>query len=146
MKTDVQSCTSLQKKKCVVFNAGFAIMEIILIMVVIGIIAANIMALQKSSWSMSGSSNKLLLAGQMVDKQIEQLRMFVDRNPSTNFPPRDSSITENGIKLKWTISTVTRSVGTKVNIANVRECNMTAGWGKNKWDTLKVKTYLARNF
>lgn len=121
-------------------------MEIIFIMVVIGIITANIMVIQKSSWKMSGSSNKLLLAGQMIDRQIEQLRMFVDRNPAANFPPRDSSFTENGITLKWTLSTVTRSVGTKVILDNVRECNMMAGWGNNKWDTLKVKTYLARNF
>jgi hypothetical protein len=121
-------------------------MEIILIMVVIGIIAANIMALQKSSWNMSGSSNKLLLAGQMIDRRVEEMRMYVDKNPSSNFPPHDSSITDNGITLKWTFSTVTRSVGNKVVIDNVKECNLTAGWGKNKWDSLKVKTYLARNF
>jgi type II secretory pathway pseudopilin PulG len=146
MKSDGQDCKKLQKTCRILDNNGFAIMEIILIMVVIGIIAANIMVLQKSSWSMSGSSNKLLLAGQMIDRQVETMRMSVDRNPSTNFPPHDSSITENGITLKWKFSTVTRSVGTKVVIDNVRECNLTAGWGKSKWDSLKVRTYLARNF
>ncbi len=145
MKT-ADLCGKKVQKKVIAHPDGFAIMEIILVMVVIGIIAANIMMLQKSSWSMSGSSNKLLLAGQMIDRQIETMRMFVDRNPSANFPPRDSSITENGIKLSWTLSPVTRSVGSKVNIDNVRECNLTAGWGKNKWDSLKVRTYLARNF
>lgn len=145
MRTD-ELCNKNVHKKIPVYSDGFAIMEIILVMVVIGIIAANIMTLQKSSWSMSGSSNKLLLAGQMIDRQVEMMRMFVDRNPSANFPPRDSSLTENGIHLQWTISTVTRSVGTKVNIDNVRECNLTAGWGKSKWDSLKVRTYLARNF
>lgn len=145
MKTDDCGRTKVEKKYRL-FDDGFAIMEIILIMVVIGIIAANIMALQKSSWSMSGSSNKLLLAGQMIDRQVETMRMFVDRNPATNFPPRDSSFTENGITLKWVLSNVTRSVGNKVSLNNVRECNMTAGWGKNKWDSLKVRTYLARNF
>jgi hypothetical protein len=145
MKALDRCCKKLQKTH-LASESGFAIMEVILIMVVIGIIAANIMVLQKSSWKMSGSSNKLLLAGQMVDRQVETMRMFVDRNPSSNFPPHDSSITENGITLKWAFSKVTRSVGTKVPITNVRECNLTAGWGKSKWDSLKVRTYLARNF
>jgi Tfp pilus assembly protein PilV len=145
MKTDVRDWKKISKKSWM-HNNGFAIMEIILIMVVIGIIAANIMTLQQSSWSMSGSSNKLLLAGQIIDRQVEELRMYVDRDPSTNFPPSDSSFTENGITLKWKLSTVTRSVGTKVNIDNVRECNLTAGWGAKKWDTLRVRTYIARNF
>lgn len=121
-------------------------MEIILIMVVIGIIAANIMALQNSTWKMNSSSGKLLLAGQMIDRQIEQLRMNIDKDPQSNFPPRDSSITENGIHLMWQIVSVTRSVGTPVTIANVRECNFTAGWGANRYDTLRVRTFLARNF
>lgn len=145
MKTDSRSWKK-NTNRIGISDDGFAIMEIILIMVVIGIIAANIMVLQKSSWKMSSSSNKLLLAGQIIDRQVEQMRMFVDRNPSANFPPRDSSFVENGITVKWTLSTVTRSVGTKVNIDNVRECNLIAGWGKNKWDSLKVRTYLARNF
>jgi prepilin-type N-terminal cleavage/methylation domain-containing protein len=128
------------------FQHGFAMLEIILVLVVIGIIAANIITLQSSSMKMSGSSNKLLLAGQMIDRQIERLRMFVDRNPKTNFPPSDSTITENGITLRWNISNVNRTVGPAVPIPNVRECTFIAGWGKSKGDTLKVRTFLARNF
>jgi Tfp pilus assembly protein PilV len=125
---------------------GFAMMEVILVMVVIGIIGANIIALQNSTWKSSSSSNKLLLAGQMIDRQIERLRMHIDKNPESNFPPSDSSVTDNGITLNWKVSSVTRSVGTPITIANVRECDFIAGWGRGKRDTLKVKTYLSKNF
>jgi Tfp pilus assembly protein PilV len=125
---------------------GFALMEIILMLVIIGIIASNMMMLQRSSWKTTGSSNHLLIAGQMIERQIEELRMFVDNDPENNFPPEDGTLTENGITLSWEMIPVTRTVGTQVSLNNVRKCNLTASWGTGSNESLSVLTYLSKNF
>ena len=125
---------------------GFAIMEILLLMVIIGIIGANILFLQNSTWKRTGSSNRLLIAGQMIEKQIEQLRMYVDNNPEENFPPSDSSITENGIVLRWVFLPANRPVGSSVSLSHIRKCDFLAHWGTDNGDSLRVTTYLAKNF
>ncbi|MBN1309588.1 MAG: prepilin-type N-terminal cleavage/methylation domain-containing protein [Chitinispirillaceae bacterium] len=124
---------------------GFTIMEILLVLIVIGIIGVNVLVIQSRSWKQSGSSNRLLIAGQLIEKQVERLRMHVDRDPDNNYPPGDSSITENGVTLSWELSPAQRLVEA-VELANVRRCDLTASWGTAKNDTLKVTTFIAKNF
>jgi len=127
-------------------NRGFAIMEIILMLVIIGIIGANTVMLHRSSWKRTGASNRGLVAGQMIEKQIEALRMFVDADTANNFPPPNDSITENGIQLKWELFRAVRLNNTSDTLRNVHQCKLTASWGRGKGDTLKVITFLAKSF
>jgi hypothetical protein len=70
----------------------------------------------------------------------------VDADPELNFPPSDSSLTENGITLSWDIGPAYRPNGSGVELENVRQCDLTARWGTFTGDTLKVSTYLAKHF
>ena len=126
---------------------GFALMEIILMLVITGIIGTNTIMVQRNSWKWTGSSNRMLIAGQMIERQIESLRMTVDADPESNFPPSDSQLTENGIKLEWKLSDVNKFGGGPVITKNhIRQCDLTASWGEKATDTLKVTTFLAKNF
>ena len=121
-------------------------MEIILMLVILGIIGANAIMLQRNSWKRIGSSNRMLIAGQMIERQIESLRMTVDADPDNNFPPSDSQYTENGITLEWKLTSVINIGGPVIASNNVKKCELTAFWGKRSSDSLKVTSFLAKNF
>jgi prepilin-type N-terminal cleavage/methylation domain-containing protein len=129
-------------------SCGFSLLEILLVMVIVGIIGVNIMIFQTSSWKTTSTSNRMLVAGQMIEKQVEKLRMYIDVDPKNRFPPKDSSYTENGITLSWKFTDASRPIGPlpRGPMANVRKCDLTAIWGKNRGDTLLVTTYLAKYF
>lgn len=122
-------------------------MEIILMLVIIGIIGTNTILLQRNSWKSTGSSNRMLIAGQMIERQIESLRMKVAADPGNNFPPNDSQFTENGIILQWQVLSAGKiGGGPDILSDHIRRCDLTASWGKGKNDTLVVSTFLAKNF
>ncbi|NLG18755.1 MAG: hypothetical protein GX556_15615 [Fibrobacter sp.] len=128
-------------------RSGIALMEIILLLVIIGIIGTNTIMLQRKSWKSTGSSNHMLIAGQMIERQIESLRMKVAEDPDNNFPPADSQVTENGISLSWALSSVNNIGGGPVITRNhIRQCVLTATWGRQRGDTLMVTTYIAKDF
>jgi type II secretory pathway pseudopilin PulG len=125
---------------------GFALMEIILMIVIIGIIGTNTIVLFRNSWKNTGTSNRTLVAGQMIERQIEALRMRIAEDADRNFPPRDSSYTENSITIQWHIAPAGNMGKPVVASGNVKKCDLTATWGRNARDSLKVSTFLAKNF
>jgi prepilin-type N-terminal cleavage/methylation domain-containing protein len=128
-------------------NRGFSLLEILVSLVIVGIIGVSIISLQTSVWKNSTTSNRMLLAGQLIEKQIESIRMGIDQNPISNFPPKEGALTENGISLSWKIFSAYRPKGaTTTELKNVRRCVFTATWGKNKGDTLLVTTYISKFF
>ena len=127
-------------------SSGFAIMEVILMLVIIGIIGSSTIMLHRSSWKTSSISNRMLIAGQMIERQIEELRMQVDADPENNFPVDDGSITENGITVSWKSTEVTRTVGSRIALDHIRKCELIAQWGNGKNDSLSLTTYLSKNF
>jgi prepilin-type N-terminal cleavage/methylation domain-containing protein len=136
-------------KKRVLFHLGsnnaFTLVEVLISMVVIGIMGVLIVTTMTSSWKKSTFSDRELIAGHIIERSLEEMRMEIDRDASSNFPPTGNTITENGVTLTWTISDATRPTdgGT---LSNVRKCDFVARWGKAKGDTLRVSTYLSRMF
>lgn len=127
---------------------GFTLLEVMMVMVIVGIVGVNIMISQTASWKKTTTSNRMLVAGQMIEKQVEKLRMYIDVDPVNRFPPHDSSYTENGINLLWKFTDASRPTGPSPRgpLKNVRKCDLTATWGNNRGDTLIVTTYLAKYF
>ncbi len=124
---------------------GFSLVEVIVCMVVIGIIGVSIFSIQTFSWKRTTNSNRMLVAGHMIEKQIEAMRMNIDQNQNLNFPPLPGSLYENGVSLTWTISEAVRPTGNGT-IPNARKCEFTAICGSGKGDTLLVTTYLSKMF
>jgi prepilin-type N-terminal cleavage/methylation domain-containing protein len=124
---------------------AFTLVEVLMSIAVIGIITIVVFAFQTSSWKRSILSNRTIVASHMIERQVESIRMTVDRDPHLNFPPKNDSITENGVTLRWIISPANRPTDGQ-NLPNVRKCDLVAWWGKSKGDTLKVTTYLSKMF
>jgi prepilin-type N-terminal cleavage/methylation domain-containing protein len=136
----LHSLKRLRKKQ------GFSLMEILVVIVIVGIIGVSTISLQTSTWKRTTTSNRLLVAGQVIEKQIEYIRMNIAENPKENFPPENGTAYENSIALSWKFSSVNRIKGSTVALKNVRRCDLTATWGKSKGDTLIVTTYISKLF
>jgi prepilin-type N-terminal cleavage/methylation domain-containing protein len=124
---------------------AFTLVEVLMSIAAIGIITIVIFAFQTSSWKRSILSNRTIVAGHMIERQIESMRMTIDRDPHLNFPPENGSIVENGVTLSWTISAAARPTD-GANLPNVRKCDLCTWWGHGNGDTLKVTTYLSKMF
>jgi prepilin-type N-terminal cleavage/methylation domain-containing protein len=124
---------------------AFTLLEVLASMVMIGIIGSIIFFAQNSSWRKTSKSNGTLIAGHLIERQIEKMRMDIEKD-TTTFPPLSGTISENGITLRWQILAAYRPTPDHSVIANVRECSFTASWGSSKEDTLKVSTYLSKKF
>jgi hypothetical protein len=66
------------------------------------------------------------MAGTVLTKQIEEMRIRIAQNPAANFPPRDSSASENGINVRWTVGSALDSKG--LPVTDVRCVTFTASW------------------
>lgn len=142
-KEEFHGCSGTPGGKAL--TAGFSLLEVLISMVIVGIIAALIFSIQTSSWKNSTSSNRTMVAGHMVERQIELMRLNISRNQNQYFPPVNGSVLENGITLSWIISNATRPTDAGT-LPNTRRCDFTACWGGRKADTLKVTTYISKLF
>lgn len=124
---------------------GFTLLEVVIALALISIVSVLLFSSHSSSWRNVIGSDKLLIAGHLIEQRIEHMRTVIDRSPDDFFPPESSQLSENGIHLTWTISEATRPTD-GATITNVRKCSFVASWGKGKNDTLKVSTYLSKMF
>ena len=125
---------------------AFSLLEVLVSMTIVGIIGALIFSIQTSSWKTSTASNRAVVAGHMVQQQIELMRMNIGQNQNLYFPPVNGSVVQNGVTLVWQISAATRSTADHGTLLDTYECDFTATWGAVNGDTLRVTTYLSKMF
>lgn len=121
-------------------------MEVLVTIMIVGVALGGIAYYQRTSWVATRSSNATLSASQLIERQVEYMRMNIAASPSTNWPPvadyRVDSAT--GITLAWTVDTVLDPSGALLDsVANVR---YRATWQTGKADSLVVHAYLAKRF
>lgn len=126
-------------------SGGFTLLEILISLAILLVIGVAAFSIQSSTWKRVVTSTHLTVAGQMIERQIEQLRMNVSVNPNLYFPPSDSSYVENGITLSWTHGTVTRP-HSATTLTDVMQYTFTAAWGKKSTDSLRVTTCISKLF
>ena len=126
-------------------SKAFSLLEVLVSMTIVGIIGVLIFSIQTSSWKKSTSSNRTIVAGHMVEQQIESMRLNISRNQGLYFPPVNGTVAENGVTLKWVVSAASRPEGGG-SLSNTKKCDFTASWGGGKTDTLKVTTYISKMF
>jgi Tfp pilus assembly protein PilV len=135
-------------------TSGFTMIEVLLSILIIVTSAIVVLMWQKTSWSQTSSTNRLMVAGQIIEKQIEQRRMLVAQDPTNNFTSFkslstltiiDSSLTPP-IQTDWVMKDTLKDPAGNL-LANVRWVQIKASWrGCGKNDTLKVVTCIAKNF
>jgi len=121
-------------------------MEVLITIVIVGITVGGIAVLQRQTWGSTRSTNNMILAGQLVQRQVEQMRMDIAVDSATYFPPRDSSFLdpESRINLQWAVDTVHDPANLEVQL--VRRVLFTATWRSVKPETLTVSAIVSRDF
>ncbi len=136
---------------------GFTMIEVMLAGIIIATSAVAVLMWQKTSWSQTTSTNRLMAAGQIVEKQIEKQRMVIAQNPVTNFQTFKTTFDNHDVVV--TDSSVTPPVSVRWHgydtlhdpnghvITDVLKVNLTAWWtGCKPTDSLQVETRIAQNF
>lgn len=124
---------------------GLTLLEIMIAIVVIAIGIGIFLKMQKSSGSNMTGNSKMMRAGQIVEKHVEAIRISIARDTVANWPPHDTTYTENLLKVERKVKAAT-SPRTGANLPNVREVDLTISWGKFHQDSLDVSTYVSRKF
>jgi len=126
---------------------GWSLLEVIAAMVIIGIGVVFFVRMQRMNGKQSGNNTRILKAGHLIEKNLEDMRIQIYQDTVTNWPPRDTTIAAGADKTKLvrTISNALSPIdGAVVN--NVKKVVITTSWGTGKLDTLKVTTYVSKRF
>ena len=124
---------------------GLTLMEILIAIAVIGIGVGVFLKMEGSSGSGMAGNSKMMRAGQLIEKHIEGMRISIARDTLDNWPPPDTSYTENGLKLQRTVSAA-KSPKDGSPLPNVRKVDVVVTWGAFKIDSLDVTTYVTKRF
>jgi prepilin-type N-terminal cleavage/methylation domain-containing protein len=131
---------------------GFTLMEILITMIVIAISTGSFIWWQRVTWDQTKKSNRTMVAGHIIEKQIEARRLTISQNPTANYAAfkalPETTIVDNSVKpsvkVRWVISPTYDPTG--VEIAKVRRVELIASWGSTKADSLRVVTCISEKF
>ncbi len=125
---------------------GFTLLEVLIAMVVIAVTAGVIAIFQRHSWASVRKTNNTLVAGQLIRRQVERMRMEIAVDTLTFWAPRNGEMTdsETGIRVSWVVSDA-RDPGNGV-IDRVRQVDYTAAWTAGRAESLTVTTFLSKDF
>jgi prepilin-type N-terminal cleavage/methylation domain-containing protein len=125
---------------------GFTLLELLITIVIIGVTTGTIAIFQRTTWSSTRRTNFTLIAGQLIQRQVEQMRMAIELDRDSFWPPANGSISDTalGIKVGWTVSDAHDPDGNGID--NVRGVEYVASWMGSRPDTLRVTTSLGHDF
>lgn len=124
---------------------GLSLIEILIALVVIGIGVGVFLKMQTSSGSHMSGNSKMMRAGQQVEKHIEAIRIGIARDTVANWPPDDTTYSEDMLKVVRRVSDA-KSPKTGTVLPNVRKIEVIVSWGTFRKDSLDVTTYVTRRF
>jgi prepilin-type N-terminal cleavage/methylation domain-containing protein len=133
-------------------KSGFSILELLVTITIVVITLSLTLYWQKSSWKRNASANRLTIAAEIIEKQVESRRLLIARDPEVHYSKfkslSDTTIIDNSVSpyvsVKWTVKPEYDPKG--VAIENVRRVNLIASWGKEKGDSLSIVTCIGKNF
>jgi prepilin-type N-terminal cleavage/methylation domain-containing protein len=129
---------------------GFTLIEILNTIVIIGITTGVVAVFQRSTWGSTRSTNNTLVAGQLIQRQIEQVRMEIAMDTSKLRLVYPAGTTgnltdpESRIALRWSVAAATDPTAAAITL--VRQFTYTAKWQSTKAESLVVVTCVARDF
>ncbi len=129
-------------------ESGWSLIEALAAIVIVGIGIALFTKVQQMSSRDSGTNSKILVAGKLIEKHLEDMRITIARDTIKNWPPIGLSIAAtapDNVALTRTISAAfSPKDGVPVN--NVVKVDLMATWTAPKVDTLLVTTYVSKRF
>ena len=127
-------------------NAGFTLLEILIAMAILGISTGVFLNAAWSAWTETRNANHLYLAGHLIEKRIEALRIDIEKNPAAGYWPGNSTVTDGGITVSWVLSPPIDITGGGSPPADVKQLRIVAYWQTVGPESLVVETHLSRDF
>ncbi len=128
-------------------ETGWSLLELMIAVVVLGIGITVFMRMQGRSSGISRANSNMQRASQIIEKHVESLRVHIARDPLA-WPPKDT----NYVDPQYGNISVRRVVGGAISprdgasLPGVRRIDLTVSWGMHSLDTMKVTTYVSKNF
>jgi type II secretory pathway pseudopilin PulG len=129
-------------------QGGWTLIEAMAAIVVVGIGVLFFMKVQQSSSRGSGDNSRLLIAGKMLEKFLEDTRITIAKDTLANWPPTSQTLkgaAPSYITITSTVSTALSPVDGKA-VRNVVKMDLKASWTRPYADSLKVTTYVSKRF
>jgi prepilin-type N-terminal cleavage/methylation domain-containing protein len=127
---------------------GWSLLEVMAAVVVVGLGLALFTKVQKMSSQGSNTNSRIMMAGKMIEKHLEDTRINIARDTVANWPPRTVTIAASApswISLSSVVSGA-RSPKDGAVVANVVRMDITARWTMPVRDSLVVTTYVSKRF
>jgi Tfp pilus assembly protein PilV len=127
---------------------GWSLIEALAAIVVIGIGVSLFVKVQGMTGRNSATNSKILMAGKMIEKNLEDTRIKISKDTVANWPPQSSTIAAAAPDFIKLTSTVGPAYSPKdgAPVANVVQIDIVASWTNPNTDTLKVTTYVSKRF
>jgi prepilin-type N-terminal cleavage/methylation domain-containing protein len=127
---------------------GWSLIESLAAIVVIGIAVALFTKVQHMTNRDSGTNSKILLAGKMIEKHLEDTRIYIGKDTINNWPPRSNTLSPTAPEFITLVSQVGPAFSPKdgAPVNNVVRMDILTYWTSPYTDSLKVTTYVAKRF
>jgi prepilin-type N-terminal cleavage/methylation domain-containing protein len=142
----VKSSPSFNKKVRRSPQQGWSLLETLVAMVVIGIGLFIYSQLQSNTWGSSRTNSYLFRAGQLIEKEVESIRVSIAQDSVSHWPPKDTTYSDHPLKISRTVSKAYSPKVTTRELPNVRKIEVLVHWGNRPQDSLKVTTYVSKSF
>lgn len=129
-------------------SRGWSLLETLVAVVVLGMGVLMYMRMQGRASGMARMNSDLVKAGQILEQHVEGLRVRISRDPVGNWPPKDTSYFDPDLD-RFTVDRRVKQVRSPKDgamLSGVRQLDITVAWGRRALDTLRVTTYVSKNF
>jgi prepilin-type N-terminal cleavage/methylation domain-containing protein len=127
-------------------ESGFSLVEILVTVLIISLVLGVVAYFQRNTWSTTRKNNNTLVAGQLIEQQLEKIRMNIARDTNTYWPPAGDNYTDpaSSILVAWQYSDVVDPGGTV--LTRVRNVRFVAYYPSSRPESLVVNAYVAHDF
>ncbi|HKP96297.1 MAG TPA: prepilin-type N-terminal cleavage/methylation domain-containing protein [Fibrobacteria bacterium] len=129
-------------------QGGWSLIEVMAAIVVVGIGIALFAKVQKMTSRDSFTNSRILIAGKMIEKHLEDTRIYIAKDTVRNWPPRNKTVPAAAPDYISLVSQVSNAYSPKDGalVPNVVRMDITASWVYPTTDFLKVTTYVSKRF
>lgn len=129
-------------------QGGWSLLELVAAIVVVGLGISLFVKVHGMSHKGSTTNSRVLVAGKMIEKYIEDTRIAIISDTLRNWPPLSRTIPAAAPSYISLTSTVTaaRSPKDGATVRNVMRLDIVARWTNPHKDSLQVTTYVAKRF
>ncbi len=127
---------------------GWSLIEVMAAIVVIGIGITLFTKVQKMASQQSSTNSKMLMAGKLIEKYLEDTRIKIAANTTANWPPANQTISPVAPDYITVVSIISDALSPidGILVVNVKRVDIKASWNKPYVDSLKVTTYVSKQF